>query len=167
MKINIIRGIIIILLLMTCSIIFGFSNQNGEESSGISRKITELITKNIKEIQNLEEEQKEIVLNKIEKIIRKIAHFSIYTVIGILLMTLMYTYKIKEKIKVYLSLFLGILYASLDEIHQLFIQGRSAQITDVFIDTMGVILGILLVMLIQKIIYEYILNKKDSFRKNI
>lgn len=39
---------------------------------------------------------------------------------------------------------LGILYATSDEIHQLFSGGRSAQLSDVCLDTLGVITGLLL-----------------------
>ena len=39
-KINILRGILIILLLATFVRIFCFSNQNGTQSSGVSRKVT-------------------------------------------------------------------------------------------------------------------------------
>ena len=43
-KINIIRAILIILLLATFIRIFCFSNQNGTQSSGVSRKVTEIVT---------------------------------------------------------------------------------------------------------------------------
>ena len=43
MKLNIIRTILIILLLGTFYIIFGFSSQNRAQSAGISRKITNII----------------------------------------------------------------------------------------------------------------------------
>lgn len=81
MKTNIIRAILIILLLSTCSIIFSFSSQNATTSKGISRKVTEIVTKNIKLIQEKNEIEKEKILSHIERIIRKIAHFSIYTII--------------------------------------------------------------------------------------
>ncbi len=81
MKINIIRGILILLLMGTFVIIFGFSSQNSEESSGISRKITNVITENIKQIQEKPQIEKEKIISRIESIIRKIAHFSIYTVV--------------------------------------------------------------------------------------
>ena len=55
--------------------------------------------------------------------------------------------KLKEGIRIIVSLVIGIIYAASDEIHQSFVPGRSPQITDVMIDTMGVLLGILLVML--------------------
>ncbi len=150
MKINIIRAILIILLILTFFQIFRFSNQNGEKSSGISRKITTAVTKNVKKIQELDENKQEEVLGKIEKVIRKLAHFSIYMVVGMLMMLLMSTYKIKQFDRIAISLITGIIYASSDEIHQLFIPGRSAMITDVMIDTLGVLVGILLIKIVMK-----------------
>ncbi len=144
MNTNIKRAILIILLILTFFQIFRFSNQNGEKSSGISRKITTAVTKNVKKIQELDKNKQEEVLGKIEKVIRKLAHFSIYMVVGILMMLLMNTYKIKQFYRIAISLITGIIYASSDEIHQLFIPGRSAMITDVMIDTLGVSVGILL-----------------------
>ena len=146
MKINILRAILIILLILQMWIIFGFSNQNGEKSGSISRKITEAVTKNISSIQNLEKNEKEEVLRKIEHIIRKVAHFSLYTIIGILLMSLMSTYKIKQRKRVLISGSIGLLYAVSDEIHQSFIPGRGPQIGDVGIDFCGVMVGMCIVL---------------------
>lgn len=159
MKINILRIILIILLLGTFYIIFGFSSQDGEESSGVSRTITEKITSNAKWVQEKSEDEKQETLDMVEKVIRKIAHFSIYTVVGILLMALMSTYNLSNRKRAIISEITGIIYASSDEIHQLFTPGRSAQITDVMIDSMGVLLGILLVILTIKL---YKKLKKDS-----
>ena len=147
---NIKRAILIILLILTFFQIFRFSNQNGEKSSGISRKITTAVTKNVKKIQELDKNKQEEVLGKIEKVIRKLAHFSIYMVVGILMMLLMNTYKIKQFDRIAISLITGIVYASSDEIHQFFIPGRSAMITDVMIDTLGVAVGIVLIKIITK-----------------
>lgn len=130
-----IKIILILLLLILCMIIFIFSNQNGEKSTGVSRTITEKITKHIPAIQNLEESQKEITLLKIEALIRKLAHFSIYTLMGILLMCIMNVFDIKLKSKIYFSIGIGLSYAILDEIHQMFIPERTARILDVGIDT--------------------------------
>lgn len=159
MKINILRGILILLLILNFNIIFSFSNQDGEESGGVSRKITEIVTANIKSIQEKQGIEKEKVLSRIESIIRKIAHFSIYTTLGMILMSLFSTYKMKETIRTFTSLSIGIIYAISDEIHQSFIPGRAAQITDVMIDSMGVMFGILLVILAMKI---YSLNVEKA-----
>ena len=148
MKINILRATLIILLFLQMWIIFGFSNQDGEKSGTISRQITELITKKISAIQNLPNDEKEIVLKKIEHIVRKLAHFSIYAVIGFLLMSLMSTYKIKQKNRIAISAIIGLLYAISDEIHQAFVPGRGPLVGDVFIDFSGVIMGIFIAYII-------------------
>lgn len=147
MKLNIIRGIIILALIGTFSTIFGFSNQNSQTSGGTSQKVTDFIVRYIPTIQNAEEPKKQEMIDRTEKIIRKIAHFSIYTLVGLLLMGLMSTYNIKQFDQLAISLIIGVIYASSDEIHQAFIPGRGAQITDVILDTMGVLTGNFLLML--------------------
>ena len=163
MKINILRIILIMLLLSTFYIIFGFSSQNGEQSGRISQRITEAILEKSNKYNNLEEAEKEIILHKVEFIIRKMAHFSIYTVVGLLLMALLSTYKIKNKWGFVVTIIIGILYAMSDEFHQSFSPGRTPKITDVCIDTLGVTLGAVLVIFI-KIIYK---KMKTKYCKNI
>ena len=158
MKVNILRIILILLLLCTFFIIFGFSSQDGETSGGLSRNITNKILQLSSKYNNLEQEEKDQVSDRTEKIIRKIAHFSIYTLVGLLLMGLLSTYKIKENWRIMVSVLLGVIYAISDEIHQGFTPGRSPRIADVYIDTLGVILGILFILLFIKI-YERILQK--------
>ncbi len=161
--INILRIILIILLVCTFFIIFGFSSQNGEQSGGISRKVTETILKVSSNYNKLEEEEKEVVLHRTESIIRKIAHFSIYTVVGCLLMGLLSTYKLKDKWRMIMAIVIGILYAISDEFHQSFSPGRSPKITDVYIDTLGIIIGALFVILIRKIYKQF----KLKYCKNV
>ena len=161
MKKNILRIILILLLLGTFYIIFGFSSQDGEKSGSISRRITEKIATFIPQIQKENEIEKENIMNTMERIIRKMAHFSIYTAVGLLLMALVSTYNIKEKNMLIITLTTGIIYASSDEFHQRFVPGRSPIITDIVIDTMGVILGILLIILGKKIIKKYRENKQN------
>ncbi|MCI8547848.1 MAG: VanZ family protein [Bacilli bacterium] len=155
MKINFLRIILLILLLGTFYIIFGFSSQNGEKSGELSSNITKFILKkmNYDDIENYEK-----ILKRTEIIVRKIAHFSIYTLVGLLLMSFVSTYKLKQNIRIIISLCIGILYATSDEIHQLFIPGRSGQITDVIIDTMGVLLGIIVLLTLLEI-YKKTTNK--------
>lgn len=148
MKLNIIRGILITTLIAIFVTIFGFSNQNAETSSGLSQKVTNFVVEIIPKIKDMPEQQKEEVTNRVEKVVRKIAHYSIYTLVGILLMGLMSTYKLKKLDQIATSLIIGMIYASTDEIHQVFVPGRGPLITDVILDTLGVITGIFLLMLI-------------------
>ena len=161
MKKNILRAILMLLLLSTFFIIFGFSSQDGEKSGNISKKITEEIITRIPQIQEKEQNEREAITLRIEKVIRKIAHFSIYTAVGLLLMALISTFEMEEKNRIIISLIIGIIYASSDEIHQSFVPERSPMITDVMIDTMGVMLGILLIMLGKAIIKKYKKNSKE------
>ena len=48
------------------------------------------------------------------------------------------------------ALCLSVLYACTDEFHQLFVDGRSAQVTDVLIDSVGALSGVLLTLLIYR-----------------
>lgn len=159
MKKKIERTIIIILLLGTFSIIFGFSSQNGEKSGRLSSNISKVV------IERLPVENTEQNLKKAEAVIRKVAHFSIYTVVGFLLVALFNTYQLKENRKNLISFLIGFLYATSDEIHQRFISGRSGRISDVILDSMGVVLGILLFLMISKI-YKKIKINQQNLAKN-
>lgn len=164
-KINILRAILMVLLLMMFVTIFNFSNQNGEKSGSLSRKVTVEVTENINSIQKLEKSEKEMVLGKIEHYIRKLAHFSLYFMVGILNMSLMSTYDLKNIKKIFISLGIGAAYAAADEFHQMFIPNRTAAIGDVLIDTSGVFFGIMIVLGIVKI---YFMVKKCGVKaKNV
>ena len=151
MKLNIIRGILITALIAIFVTIFGFSNQNSETSSGLSQKVTNFVVEMIPSIKDMPEPEKENVVDRIESIIRKIAHYSIYTLVGILLMSLMITYKLKELDRIAVSLIIGVIYASTDEIHQAFVPGRGPLVTDVILDSIGVLTGIFIAMLVLEV----------------
>ncbi len=60
------RIFLFILIFIWAFIVFNFSSQDGGDSSGLSRKIVELFTKN------------EETINLVEPYVRKFAHFSEY-----------------------------------------------------------------------------------------
>lgn len=157
-KLIIIRIILSILILINFITIFGFSEQNGEQSTGLSRSITLSVLNTFGDYNEpLTEEQETQVLN-VEHIIRKLAHFTIYTILGILLMSLAETFDFTNKKRLLLSVLIGFLYASLDEFHQSYTPGRTPLFIDVIIDTLGVIVGSLFVLICIKIIQ----NKRNK-----
>ena len=159
MKIKILRTILTILLIINCIIIFNFSEQNSEESTNLSRKVTVTV---LSVSNNYTEPITQEDFNKIdhtEYVIRKLAHFSIYTCLGIILMSLASTSKFTIKKKMIICILAGMIYAILDEIHQSFTPGRTPLVGDVIIDTVGVTVGCLLVI---SMIYIY---KKVCKRK--
>ena len=86
------------------------------------------------------------------------AHFSIYALIGISLLLFIYVFSKKIVLSSSIALLLSIIYACYDEYRQLSIPGRSGNIKDVFIDSLGALTGIALtfiIILIIKII-EYL-----------
>lgn len=159
MKIIIYRIILLILLAATFTCIFNFSAQNGPQSSSVSQKVAKIIIDILPSTKNLEEEQKNNLVEQSQKIIRKGAHFSIYMVVGILIMAFMCTYNVKQKTRIFVSICVGLLYAISDETHQYFIPGRQASLIDVGIDTCGVITGILIVLGIWTIVNKIKIKK--------
>lgn len=138
-KKRILFAILIIVWMIT---IFSFSNENGETSQGTS----DIITNAIININNELEKNREII----SFCVRKIAHFSIYFIGGILLFEFYNTFDFTRKKVFCTSALTGICYACFDEVHQLFISGRSAQIRDVCIDSTGVIVALIIMIVIAK-----------------
>lgn len=161
MKITIIRIILVILILLNFITTFCFSEQNGVQSGGLSRKVTLTILNVFGDYNEPLSDEQEVQVDNVQHVIRKLAHFTIYTILGLLLMSLAETFEFTNKRRIILSLLIGILYSSLDEFHQSFVPGRTAAVTDVLIDTSGVITGILIIFLGLKIIKNR-RNKKCS-----
>lgn len=154
---NLLRTIFFILIIIISLIIFGFSAQDGETSGGISKAVITKIADIIKVKENI---RNEFIIEG-EKIIRKLAHFAIYTALGIFSMSFMKTFNLSNKKQALITLTWGFLYACTDEIHQLFSNGRNASFLDVLLDTFGVAFGILLVIII-----IFIINKvKNNIEK--
>ena len=145
------RILFAILVIAWMITIFCFSNENGETSQGTSDIITNAIV-NIRE--ELESHRETISF-----CVRKLAHFSIYFVGGILLFEFYNTFDVTNKKVFGMSALTGVCYATFDEVHQLFISGRSGQFRDVCIDSTGIIVALIIMMLIAK-------AKKNSYERN-
>ena len=122
-KVVITRIILLLFIIIWAFIVFNFSSQNGEESSGVSRKVVEVFVK------------EEVLADKVEPYVRKFAHFSEYGLGGVLFISLFSTYEWTDRKKITLAIVLGIWYAGLDEVHQLMVPARHGSIVDVYIDT--------------------------------
>ena len=150
------RIIFLIILLLTCIVIFKFSSQNGIESSSVSRKVTEYFVELVSRIKVMNEGTKMMYITRLEPYVRKLAHFSIYMVVGFSIMGFFCTFDMRNKYKLLWSLLIGITYAITDEYHQSFIPGRSPRVFDVCIDTFGVLIGIFVMIFIIIIVEIFI-----------
>ena len=145
----------IILIIIWMTTIFLFSSQKGTESGDTSRKFTVTV---VQIITGKSLSVNDPFVEGMQLFIRKLAHFTIYAIGGFLIMNYRYTTDDTLYKKILYSIAFGGSYAISDELHQFFVSGRSGNIIDVGIDTLGVIVGIILYIIIRKII-ERIISK--------
>lgn len=157
---NIKRILSVICVLLWMSIIFSFSNQQGESSGNTSKRISEVIV-NIIDIQNKYTDiEKEALTKQIEPLIRKLAHYTFYAVGGILIANCVYQFCKKENILIGTSTAIGVIYAISDELHQLMIAGRNGNIKDVLIDSLGIVTGIMFFLLVMGMYQKILVERK-------
>ena len=158
MKRNWYKYLFIIITFFVIGFIWWNSSKNGEESSGISQGVLYEIMQIFARIG--------ISTDITEHIIRKLAHFTEFTALGILLSidTVLFLKNMKQY--VWIPLFIGLLVALIDETIQLFPIGRSSSVKDVWIDFSGVIFGTIL-LLVLKQIYLFKLRNHPSLLSTI
>ena len=108
------------------------SNASTKKSDRFIVNTTELIMK-----RKLTNKERKKYINNYVVIARKTAHFTLYFLLGLTFINFLKEFNIDDQKKIIYSIVFVFLYACSDEIHQLFINGRSAEILDVLIDTMG------------------------------
>lgn len=126
-------------------IIFLFSAQNGDESSETSSRIVLLICS------FLNYSPSPNALEILTVCVRKAAHMTEFGILGLLTFNTLYR-GFGSFHSIYpLAFAFASLYAATDEIHQLFIGGRSGQFTDWIIDSTGIILWLFILWSAMKI----------------
>lgn len=140
------------LLIIWMITIFAFSHEPSSESSGTSGNTIRAILNLVPGFKQMEETEQQKLIEQLQPIVRKLAHFSIYTIGGILFSLNINEYTLTEKKKFIFSCLAGFVYSITDEIHQMFIPGRAGMVIDVVIDTIGVVLGVALVWVVIEVI---------------
>ena len=146
-KLNLRKIIPWVLVILWMLVIFMFSHQPATESNELSSGITIIITDIVEKVAP-DNTFDQVNLNLI---VRKCAHFAVYFILGILVANALISNDIARHRVVLLALLICVTYAISDEIHQLFLPGRSGQVRDVFIDSTGGLVGILLMKVIKHI----------------
>ena len=145
------RVICFILLIIWMIIVFTFSEQSGQKSGSTSRTVTIKIVNIITAFKECSNEEKIELVENIHPVIRKLAHYTLYTIGGILIINYIEKLKYSKKQEEIYSILIGFFYATSDEIHQHFVPNRSMQIKDICIDTLGIITGIIIFIILKKI----------------
>lgn len=135
-----------ILAVATMVYIFLMSAQPANISSKSSGLVIERIAKIfIKDFENAAPEYKISIIAMYQKLVRKSAHFIIYMCLGFSVCGHLLTYTTTTSLKMVISFLICLFYAIRDEIHQLFVFGRSGQFSDVILDCSGAIFGIFII----------------------
>ncbi len=143
-------------------VVFYFSSQGGQSSTSSSKRVANAVVNIININGKMDNIEKQELVDKIDPYIRKLAHYTIYIIGGILITNAIYAYMTIEERVISKSLTIGILYAISDEIHQLFVNGRSGKVTDVIIDSLGVLTGIVFFLIVEKIVKKIKENIKGG-----
>ena len=138
-------GLLIIILWML--VIFNFSSKASNISNCTSKGIINIAIMVYEHATNKTIDSEKWI-NILNYPVRKLAHFTEYFILGLLLYQYLKFFKFKYSY-VYAGL-IAILFACSDEYHQLYVSGRTGQIKDVIVDASGVIIALIITYIIEK-----------------
>lgn len=140
-----------LLVIAIAVMIFMFSAQGGDESmqtsGGVVTFLLETFYPGFKE---MNWKQKVEVFDQVQYYARKGAHFTEFAMFGASVNMLFRAKRMRWTLP--LAWVAGALYACSDELHQLLVGTRTASWQDVALDSCGVLFGVLVVMLINRLI---------------
>ena len=134
-----------LLLLSLYSVIFRFSAQDAEQSGSLSQYVSERFVGIINALSGSPWNEAALtgMAEYFEHPIRKLAHFSEYACMGVLVYTRWSQGLRRGKGLYFLTVIWVFLSAACDEFHQYFVPGRYASVADVLLDTCGGAFGML------------------------
>lgn len=137
-------------VLLWMSLIFYLSHQPANVSSELSGGVSNVIVTLVEKVAP----NADLDFSNFNHIVRKNAHFIIYLVLGILVMNALRQSTVYGFKSAGIALVICIIYAISDEVHQVFIPGRSGELRDVIIDTVGSGIGIGVYLLMCSVVYK-------------
>lgn len=146
---NIYRLLFLLPAIFLMIMIFYLSSEEAEASTVTSttfgKKIVQVVS-DILEMKISEHEMEEYAVS-FDKIVRKTAHMTEYAMLYFAVWLALFMNSHRNKNILIISICICVLYAMTDEIHQLFVKGRSGSIRDIGIDSIGILFGALFVKL--------------------
>ena len=118
-------------------VIFSFSGQTAEVSSGISLKVTQKIVQLIGILRGGENVDPDYLVELLHPYVRKCAHMGEFGVLFVLLFLSFLASTVATRAMA-AAIFVSFIYACLDEFHQTKVGGRAGAFTDVCVDMTGV-----------------------------
>lgn len=141
------KRICLLAALFWMAVIFSFSARPADESARMSHSVGDWVGRVfVPGYEEWDEASRQEFAEDIDYPVRKCAHAGEYAVLGVFL-----TMALTDRRRVMPAAVIGILYAASDEFHQRFVPGRSCQLTDVLLDSAGLLAGIMLVLLADRL----------------
>ena len=138
-----------VLWLFWLFIIFYLSNQPGNISGGESSHLIYNTLHFIYTCLNLDTSHLNEIILIIHNPLRECMHSLEYLILGVLTINLLIQTQVKEN-KMIITILFCFIYAATDEIHQLFIPGRTFEYFDILMDMVGTLIGTFITKLIWK-----------------
>ena len=136
-------------------LIFSFSTEPAEKSDRtswfVSRKIIRVLYPDIRKKTG---EERIAIYNTVQHTVRKAAHFTEYMILGLLIRLCLESWFGTRRWSIPGAWLIGTLYAGTDELHQLLIDGRSGQWSDVLLDSAGVLTGVMIAAAVILAVYR-------------
>lgn len=128
-------------------LIFVFSAQNGEVSGHLSYQISYKIVEIKNEVLNENKSYEELAAaaDSIHFYVRKAAHMTEYFILALCISFPLYVYRVRGFSLMLVAGMLCVAAAGFDEYHQSFVEGRGPSLRDVGVDSVGALIGIILV----------------------
>lgn len=131
-------------------IIYRFSGQDGTESSGLSYEVTRYIALIYNKL--LMKGMSNNALNELILVlhpyVRKGAHITEYLILAMTVSLPMYVYRFRGFGMTVLAVLFCVAFAAGDEFHQSFVAGRVSDPKDVLIDSIGILIGVILIRIV-------------------
>lgn len=148
------RNLAGVLAIVWMCVIFAFSAQTKEESGAVSESFTFHMVSSTRTFFHLDlsDERVKEIADAIEGFVRKVAHMTEFGILSVLLYIWIGQWEMGFLRRGVTAAGATAVYAATDEIHQLFVAGRSGRFSDVCIDSAGAVAGVLVFVLLVKFV---------------
>lgn len=158
-----VRILLTVLTVAMMILIFCFSMEPADRSDQTSGRFTRQVIRRVyPDYESYPQERKRSIYDSIQHLVRKIAHFTEFAILGALLRLCLESWFGAGKWIPFAAWAGGTLYAGTDELHQMLTDGRSGQWTDVLLDSSGVLTGVAVTTFVLWLIIRRIKRKEQE-----
>ena len=141
------RMILLILIFFNLAVIFFFSHQTAEQSTHLSNNLSKQVEIHTPHYETKTQAEKNIFHANMQSYVRRSAHIVLFLCLGGLVLLLLFTDSFRWY-RIVGAISFGAFCALGDEVHQLYVPGRTFQWEDIGSDIFGFLVGMFLVLFV-------------------